>query len=114
MTSSNTFRNGTVKISNDILLLIASIAAQEVEGVYGLVGKSEGKDKRTKETIKGVSMNIEGQEISISLNAIFNEGVRILEVAQNVQENVKKQIEIMTGLSVVKVDVNVENLHQKA
>lgn len=111
MTSSNTFNNGTVKISNDILLLIASIAAQEVEGVHCLVGKSEGKDRRKKETIKGVSMSIDGQEISVSVNAIFQEGVRILEVAQNIQENVKKQIEVMTGLSVKNVDVSVEGLH---
>ena len=46
-------------------------------------------------------------DVTIDINVIMNYGVRIPEVAWNVQDAVKKQVELMTGLSVTKVNVRV-------
>ena len=106
----NVFENGNIKISDDVISTIASIAVCEVDGVHSMGGTFTGDivEKFGKRNLtKGVKITAEGNDITLDLNVVFKYGVRIPEVAWNIQENVKKSIESMSGLNVVKVNVRV-------
>lgn len=110
----DTFKSGSVKISNDILVQIALIAAFEVEGVQGIgnISREDISNKVTKgfQNIKGISINIVDNKVAVDLNLIIRYDYKLQEVSKNVQENVKKQIEIMTGLTVKEINVLVDSI----
>lgn len=106
-----TFDKGNIKISDEVISTIATIAVSEVEGVSGMGGSFAGElaEKLGKKSLtKGVKITMEAEnDVVLDLNVIMKYGVRIPEVAWNVQENVKKSVESMSGLSVTKVNVRV-------
>lgn len=106
----NIFDNGNIKISDDVISTIATIAVSEVEGVHSMGGSFAGDivEKLGKKTMtKGVKIAMEGNEVILDLNVVLKYGVRIPEIAWNIQENVKKSVESMSGLEVTKVNVRV-------
>ncbi len=106
----NIFDNGNIKISDEVVSTIATIAVSEVSGVYGMGGSLAGDlvEKLGKKTMtKGVKITMENNEVILDLNVVLKYGVRIPEIAWNIQENVKKSVEAMTGLEVTKVNVRV-------
>lgn len=106
----NIFDNGNIKISDDVISTIATIAVSEVSGVHGMGGGFTGDivEKLNKKSLtKGVKINMECNDVTIDLSVILKYGVRIPEVAWNIQENVKKSVESMSGLNVVKVNVRI-------
>lgn len=106
----NIYENGNVKISDEVIATIATIAVSEVDGVHSMSGSFAGDivEKLGKKTMtKGVKSTIEGDDITLDLNVILKYGVRIPEIAWNIQENVKKSVESMTGMNVTKVNVRV-------
>lgn len=104
----------TVRISDDVLGVIAGIAAMEVEGVAGMSGgfaaemaeRMAGKKNLT----KGVRVQMGEKEAAIDLYIVVEYGVRIPEVAAKVQENVKRSVESMTGLDLVEVNIHVQGV----
>ncbi len=101
---------GEVKISDDVVVIIASIAASEIEGVNGLSGgiaedmfEMFGK----KNLAKGVKVNTEEKTVELDLNIVVDFGIKIPEVAWHIQESVKKSVEAMTGLTVNEVNIHV-------
>lgn len=106
----NIFDNGNIKISDEVISTIATIAVSEVSGVHGMGGSFAGDivEKLGKKTMtKGVKIAMESNEVVLDLNVVLKYGVRIPEIAWNIQENVKKSVESMTGLEVTKVNVRV-------
>jgi uncharacterized alkaline shock family protein YloU len=110
----DTLEYGNVNISDDVIGIISSIAAAEIEGVNGLSGKLTedlvemfGK----KNFSKGVKVEIVEEKVVIDLNIIVDYGVKIPDVSWQVQENVKTAIESMTGLSVSEVNVHVNGIN---
>lgn len=106
----NIFENGNIKISDEVISTIATIAVSEVNGVHGMGGSFAGDivEKFGKKTLtKGVKITMDGNEVVLDLNVVLKYGVRIPEIAWNVQENVKKSVESMTGLTVTKVNVRI-------
>ena len=106
----NIFDNGNIKISDDVIATISTIAVSEIDGVHGMGGSFAGDivEKFSKKSLtKGVKSTVEGDTVCIDLNIIVKYGVRIPEIAWNIQENVKKSVESMTGLTVAKVNVRV-------
>jgi uncharacterized alkaline shock family protein YloU len=104
---------GVVRINNDVITAIASIAAMEVKGVVRM-GGGLGKtlcDILTKRTnVKGVRIqNIDG-EVKLTVLIIVQYGVDIPRVADEVQQGVKNAVEKMTGLAISEVDVVVEGV----
>ena len=108
--------NGTVIFATDVISTIAGLAATEVEGVTNMVGASSGgfseifsrKNQSSKSLTKGVKVELsEGNKVTVSLTIVVDYGSPIPEVAGNIQENVKKAIETMSGLSVAAVNVHV-------
>lgn len=105
---------GHVSIAEEVVSSIASIAAQEVEGISGLKGTVAdglaaflGDQKR-----RGVVAQLtKDQAIRVRIKAVIEYGYPIHEVAQKVQAKVKQEIESMTGLRVNAVDVYVQELN---
>lgn len=104
---------GVVRISDDVVGTIAGIAATEVEGVAGMGGGIVGGITEMlgrKNLAKGVKVEVGEREAALDLFVVVDYGVRIPEVAQRVQENVKRAVESMTGLSVVEVNIHVQGV----
>ncbi|MBO5178845.1 MAG: Asp23/Gls24 family envelope stress response protein [Clostridia bacterium] len=101
-----------IKISDEVVATIASMAASEVSGVYnmsgGLVGGiSEMLGKKT----KGIKVQVGEKETVIDISLIVEYGARIPDIAWEVQNKVKTQVESMTGLNVVAVNVHVQGVN---
>lgn len=112
---------GSVKISDEVVAIIAGIAAVEVPGVAGMSGGIAGGIAEMlgrKNLSKGVKVEVGEKEAAIDLYLIVEYGARIPDVAWEIQEKVKKSVETMTGLNVIEVNihvqgVNIEKEHKK-
>lgn len=104
---------GEVRIANDVVSTIAGLAAVEVEGVAGMAGGIAGGISEIlgrRNLSRGVRVEVGEHQAAIDLFIIVHYGVRIPEVAWRVQENVKRQIETMTGLEVTEVNVHIQGV----
>lgn len=112
---------GIIKITDEVVAIIAGIAAIEVPGVTGMSGGIAGGIAEAlgrKNLSKGVKVEVGEREAAIDLYIIVEYGFRIPEVAWTIQEKVKRVVEEMTGLNVVEVNihiqgVNIEREHKK-
>lgn len=106
---------GKVTFADEVIATIAGVAALEVAGVTSMSGGIVEKFGR-KSPSKGVKVEVGEKEAAIDLYMVIDYGVQIPEVAWNVQENVKKSIEIMTGLSVIEVNIYIQGIdfHKEA
>jgi len=105
---------GNIKISVDVVTTIAGIAATEIEGVSCMytsfaAGVAERLGAR-KSTAKGVRVDMLNDSVRIDIYIVVDYGVKIPELAWNVQENVKTNVENMTGLKVEKVNIHIEGI----
>ncbi|HHW11790.1 MAG TPA: Asp23/Gls24 family envelope stress response protein [Firmicutes bacterium] len=106
-------KNGSIRIANEVVGVIAGLAAMEVKGVYGMSGGMvDGITEllKKKNLSKGVRVEVGEKEAAIDLSIIVEYGTKIPEVAVAVQENVKRAIESMTGLTVVEVNVHIQGV----
>ncbi|MBP3540513.1 MAG: Asp23/Gls24 family envelope stress response protein [Clostridia bacterium] len=104
---------GTITYANEVVAVIAGVAAAEVEGVAGMCsanGISEVFSRNSKNVTKGIKVEIGTEEASVDIYLIIEYGTPIQTACQNVQEGVRKAIEDMTGLHVVRVDVHVQGV----
>lgn len=104
---------GTVRIADEVVAIIAGIAASEVKGVAGMSGGLVGGITEfvgKKNPSKGVKVEVGEKEAAVDLFVIMEFAVRIPEVAHEIQRSVKKAIESMTGLTVVEVNVHVQGI----
>ncbi|MBR0424596.1 MAG: Asp23/Gls24 family envelope stress response protein [Clostridia bacterium] len=105
--------SGKVVFAEDVVATIASLAAAEVEGVYGMSGttfEGIGEKLGKKNYTKGVKVEVGSVECAVDMTLIVKYGYRIQEVCQNVQNSVKDAIETMTGLKVVEVNISVNSV----
>ncbi len=101
---------GNVSFANDVLAIIAGLAATEIEGVAGMSGGLAGGIAEMlgrKNLAKGIKISISDKVITVDINMIVTYGYKLHEVSRKVQANVVKAIETMTGLAVDKVNINV-------
>lgn len=105
---------GIVKISDEVVGVIAGLATTEIKGMVGmsasLVGGITQILSGKKNLSKGVKVTVGENSAAIDLYVVVEYGVRIPDVALEVQENVKKAVESMTGLDVSAVNVHVQNV----
>lgn len=107
--------HGTVTFATDVIATIAGLATTEVEGVAGMNNSSSGisdmfSRKSTKGFTKGVHIELVDNMVDVDINIIVDFGSPIPEVARGIQENVKKAIETMAGLSVRSVNIHVAGI----
>ena len=104
---------GEVKIADEVVAIIAGLAATEVEGVSSMAGNitNELVSKLGMKVLsKGVRIAFEDSGIRVDLSIILEYGCSIPEVTAAVQERVKNSIETMTGLKVVDVNIRVADV----
>lgn len=105
---------GIVKISDEVVSVIAGIAAGEIKGVEELQQTGNNISqllKGKKNVAKNVKVTLNEENAIIDLNLAVEYGVKIPEVVNSVQENVKKTVEAITGLKVEAVNINVQNIY---
>ncbi len=104
---------GSIRISKDVVTIIAGLASSEVEGVAGMSGGIAGgiaEKLGRKNLSKGVKAEVGEKEATIDIFVIVEYGAPIHEVANRIQSNVKNAVETMTGLKVIDVSVNVQGV----
>ena len=104
-----------IEISDDVVAVIAGMAASEVSGVAEMAGGFAGGISEVlsgkKNLAKGIKVEIlDNKETRIDVNIIVEYGARIPDVAFEIQKRVKKSVENMTGLSVLEVNVHVQGV----
>ena len=105
---------GQIKISDEVVGVIAGLAATEISGVAGMSGGIDGGIAEMlgrKNLSKGVKVEVGEKEAAIDLYIIVEYGAKIPDVSWKIQENVKKAIETMTGLSVVEVNIHIQGVN---
>ena len=106
-----------IKISNDVVAVIAGVAVSEVPGVYGMAGGFAGGIsevlKGKKNLAKGIKVEATEKNAKIDVNIIVEYGSRIPDVAFEIQNRVKKAVENMTGLKVTEVNVNEKGINKQ-
>ena len=104
---------GSIRIADEVVGIIAGLAATEIDGIAGMSGGLVGGIAEMlgkKNFAKGGKVEVGEREAAVDLYIIVKYGVRIPDVALSVQENVKQAIESMTGLSVVEVNIHVQGV----
>lgn len=105
---------GRTKVAEEVVAIIAGLAAMEIEGVAAMSGGIvSGIAERLgrKDLTRGVKVEVGEEQVAVDLFLITQFGMSIPEIARKVKENVKSKIEAMTGLEVVEVNVNVQGVH---
>lgn len=105
---------GTVKIADEVVAMIAGLAATEVEGVAAMAGNISNEllnKMGVKNLAKGVKVEVLGKKVKVELALIIEYGYNIPVVSQRAQGKVKTAIENMTGLEVTDVDVRIAGVN---
>jgi len=97
----------SITYANEVVAIIAGLAASETEGVAGMCYVNNGIKSKNKNVTKGVKVEVGTEEVSVDLYLNVEYGTPIQRAAHDAQEAVIKSIESMTGLHVVRVDVHV-------
>jgi uncharacterized alkaline shock family protein YloU len=102
--------SSNITYNNEVVAIIAGLAANEVEGIAGMCTVSSGLKNKNRNVTKGVKVEVGTEEVAVDLYVIVEYGIPIQRAAGDAQENVRKAIESMTGLHVVRVDVHVQSV----
>lgn len=107
--------NNQIKIADDVVAVIAGVAVAEVPGVADMAGGFAGGITEVlsgkKNLAKGIKAEIGEKDTKIDVSIIVEYGVRIPDVAFEIQNRVKKAVETMTGLNVTEVNVHVQGVN---
>jgi uncharacterized alkaline shock family protein YloU len=117
--NQSTTTKGKTTIANGVVAKIVGIAAREIEGVKDVIGSGAGATitgLATRVThgdtrAQGVSVEVGEREAAASINIVVNYGVSIPHVAEAIRRNVIDRVEAMTGLTVIAVDIAVNDLY---
>ncbi len=115
--NTNIDKDGNISISNDVIATISAIAAKSIEGVSGMTSSIAGGFAELlgkKNPGKGVKVAINGRDVKIDMYVVVEYGVKIPDVAWEIQVKTKSEVEAMTGLNVVAVNVNIEGVNTAA
>ncbi len=101
---------GDIQIADDVIAIIAGLAATEVEGVakmYGNITNELVGKLGMKNLSKGVKVMVTPEDVKVDISLELKYGYSVLEVSKKVQEKVKQALETMTGLDVKAVRVRI-------
>lgn len=109
-TIQNDTSMGEVKIADEVVAIIAALAATEVEGVASMAGNITNElvgRLGMKNLSKGVKVDVTEDHVSVDISLNIRFGYNIPQVSETVQEKVRNAIESMTGLTVLDVNVRI-------
>ena len=101
---------GEVKIADEVVAIIAGLAAMEVDGVASMSGNATRElisKLGMKSLSKGVKVDVLEGIVTVSLKLNLKYGYNVMDICQKVQEKVKAAIENMTGLTVADVSIRI-------
>lgn len=107
-------RIGEVRIADEVVAIIAGLAATEVEGVDSMAGNITNElvgKLGMKNLSKGVKVDVTEEHVSADLSLNIKYGYNIPQTCEKVQEKVKSAIETMTGLTVLDVNVKIAGVN---
>jgi uncharacterized alkaline shock family protein YloU len=112
-------KQGATHIADTVVQKIAGLATREVSGVYALGGGAARAFSAIRERIpgasasagQGVSVEVGEKQAAVDLQILVEYGVSIADLARSIRKNVINAIEQMTGLEVVEVNINVNDVH---
>ena len=107
---NDTEPSSSITYASEVIAIIAGLAASEVEGVAGMCNVNNGLKTKNKNATRGIKVEVGTEEVSVDIYLNVEYGTPIQRAAHDVQEGVKKGIESMTGLHVVRVDVHVQGV----
>ncbi|MDR0298093.1 MAG: Asp23/Gls24 family envelope stress response protein [Streptococcaceae bacterium] len=115
MTVTFNTKNGNVDIANDVIATLVGTSTTEVIGVVGMTSRNAVRDTarqilRQENFERGVVVNSDKNGTSIDVFIVVRYGVKISEVAKNVQERVRFNLENQLGLFDVAVNIFVQNV----
>lgn len=105
---------GEVQIADDVVAIIAGLAATEVEGVYAMAGNITNElvsKLGMKNLSKGVKVVVGENGVSVDLTLCLEYGYSVPKVCTKVQDKVKNAIETMTGLNVTEVNIRIASVN---
>ena len=105
---------GEVQIADEVVAIIAGLAATEVEGVDSMAGNITNElvgKLSMKNLSKGVKVDVTEEHVSVDLSLNIRYGYSIPSVSEQVQEKVSTAIENMTGLTVLDVNVKIAGVN---
>ena len=105
---------GTVRIADEVVAMIASLAATEVDGVSSMAGNISNElmsKVGVKNLTKGVRVDVFGSDVKVDLAVLVEFGYSIPATSQKLQERVKNAIENMTGLNVTDVNIRIAGVN---
>ena len=113
--------NGKITVAESVVQKIAGIACREIGGVHAMgsiTGRTFGAIREAfpgsmgnPNVAQGVRVQVGETQAAIDLDIVVEYGAGIADLAQSIQRNVKQAVERMTGLQVVEVNVNVDDVH---
>ena len=109
-------KKGTVHVADDVVAVIAGLAATEVKGVAAMAGNitNELMSKVGRKNLaKGVKVAVNGKRVKVALAIMMEYGYNIPGTCSKVQERVKSAVENMTGLTVTDVDIRIASVDMK-
>lgn len=105
---------GTVKIADDVVAMIAALAAMEVDGVASMAGNLTNEllcRVGVRGLSKGSKVEVSGKKVKVGLAVTMEYGYNIPATCQRVQAKVKSAIENMTGLEVLDVNIRIAGIN---
>ncbi len=105
---------GEVQIADEVVAIIAGLAATEVDGVDSLAGNMSNElvgKLGMKNLSKGVKVEVTEEHVSVNISMNLKYGYSIPVVCEKVQDKVKSAIENMTGLTVLDVNIKIAGIN---
>lgn len=105
---------GEVQIADEVVAIIAGLAATEADGVASMAGHITNElvgKLGMKNLSKGVKVDVTEDHVSVDLSLNLKYGYNIPEVSAAVQDRVKAAIENMTGLTVLDVNIRIAGVN---
>jgi uncharacterized alkaline shock family protein YloU len=114
-----TTETGSTRIGEGVVAKIAGLAARDIPGVFSMgsgMARRVGQLRSlipgsTEAASQGVSVEVGEREAAVDLNVVTWYGQSIVEICEAVRRNVIGQVEGMTGLHVVEVNIQVDDIH---
>ncbi len=113
---NNTSELGNITVSKEVVAIIAALETIKVKGVVGISSGHKAGSVNVlprKDIAKGIEVWMKPGEAAVTISIITDYEVGIFKVAEEVQKKTKNAIEVMTGLKVLKINVNVRGVKFK-
>ena len=104
---------GEVRIADEVVAIIAGLAASEVEGVASMAGNVTRdliEKLGMKSLSKGVKITVDEESVRVALAINIRYGYNVPSTCTTIRDKVKTAIETMTGLEVAEVNIKIVNV----